>query len=54
MITSQSIDTAFIYNMTGNVHPDDIKIIIETLMKEDLIIGFTSKFDNQGLLFILF
>jgi len=28
--------------MTGNVHPDDIKLILETLLTADLSIGFGS------------
>jgi replication factor C subunit 3/5 len=39
-VTAQQIDSSFIYNMTGNVHPDDIKLILETLLTADLSIGF--------------
>ena len=31
------------YELTGNLHPDDIKIIIDTLMNADLQLGFASK-----------
>jgi len=42
IITTQNIDSNFVYELTGNLHPDDIKIIIDTLMNADLQLGFAT------------